>query len=132
MTAEPEWLTLDDIFFLHRLTIRQDGGADGVRDRGLIEATIARPQPLFAHGEEPTIFTLAAAYAFALVRNHSFVDGNKRVGFYAMGVFLDIDGYVFDATEQESYDRMIGLAEGSLCEADFAVWLASKCYPAED
>jgi death-on-curing protein len=97
----------------------------GLRDEGLLESALARPQQLFAYGK-PSLFDLAAAYAFGLVRNHPFLDGNKRIGFTTAVVFLELNGYRFAASEVDATIQTLALAAGELDEADYAAWLKAN------
>src|SRR5690606_8189667 len=100
------------------------GGSAGVRDATLLDSALARPQQVFAYGEPPPdVAALAASLAHGLARNHPFVDGNKRTAHVCYRVFLALNDVEFVATEEEKYVAMIGLAEGSLSEAEFADWL---------
>lgn len=107
---------------LHDESLAEHGGASGVRDRGLLESAMARPENLFVYGE-PDIFDLASAYASGVVRNHPFVDGNKRTGFLSAAVFLDINGYSLGADEADATLKTIALAASEISDADYATWL---------
>jgi death-on-curing protein len=98
------------------------GGALGVRDEGLLESALARPQQLFAYGQ-PDIFAMAAAYAAGLARNHPFIDGNKRVAFMAAYVFLVRNGYAVTASEADAAVTFEQLAAGVLAEDTLTEWL---------
>lgn len=91
--AEPLWLSLEDVLAIHQDQIERFGGADGVRDEGLVESAIARPQQLFYYGGESDMLTLAIRLGIGVAQNHGFVDGNKRAGAVAMLEFLTINGY---------------------------------------
>jgi death-on-curing protein len=91
----------------------------------LLESALARPENRFAYGK-PTIFDLAAAYAFGLVKNHAFVDGNKRIGFAAAVVFLEANGYMFEAAEADAVLRTLALAASEMSESDYADWLKAN------
>lgn len=106
----------------HDEALAAHGGASGVRDMGLLDSALARPQNLFAHGEGDHA-ALAAAYAFGIVRNHPFVDGNKRTAFMTAVFFLELNGHRFAANEVEATLRTLGLAAGEIDEAEFAAWL---------
>ena len=109
----PDFLTLDDVLELHELQVDRYGGLHGVRDQGLIESAIAQPEATFAgeylHGD---LFEMAAAYLFHLVRNHGFLDGNKRTGLLTALVFLDINGVSVDQASPDLYDLTVAVAEG--------------------
>ena len=123
-----DWLTLDDVMTLHGRQIRRYGGLPGVRDVNAIESAIARPRQKLAY-ETPDLADLAAAYGFGLARNHGFSDGNKRVAFETILVFLDINGQRLTATEPEAVTVMLGVASGELGEAELAVWIRRSMQP---
>ncbi|MDQ3556825.1 MAG: type II toxin-antitoxin system death-on-curing family toxin [Gemmatimonadota bacterium] len=115
---------------MHAELIREHGGSYGVRDEGLIESALARPQQRWAYGgDEVDRADLAAAYAFGLARNHGFVDGNKRVAFIVMYSFLRSNGLHLVAPEPETYAVMIDVATGELSEQDLARWLRASTEP---
>ena len=122
---EPLWLLRSWVDRIHEMQIRQHGGSYGVRDDGLIDSALARPLNLFAYGR-PDLFDLAAAYGFGLAMNHGFIDGNKRVAFMAMVVFLDANGHELQASQEEAYDVRIRLSSGELEEAALAAWLRAN------
>ena len=108
---------------IHFDQIEQHGGQRGVRDEGLIESALARPRNKWAYQPQPDLATLAAAYGFGLAKNHGFVDGNKRVAFMVMYVFLGLNGYEINATEEEIVVVMRELAADVRTEEDLATWL---------
>ena len=97
-----------------------------LRDEGALLSALARPENLFAY-ETPSIFELATAYASGIVRNHPFVDGNKRTGFLAAFIFLHINGYLLKAPEAEAVVMTLGLASREIDEAGYAKWLEDNC-----
>lgn len=115
------WLTIKTVLAIHEEQIRDHGGGSGVRDTGLLESALARPQNLVAYGE-PDLAELAAAYAFGVARNHPFVDGNKRTAFVAAGTFLMRNGASLDVAEAEAVVVFTDLAAGRLTEAELAAW----------
>jgi death on curing protein len=119
---EPEWLDIDIVLDLHAEQLALFGGADGVRDRNLIESALGRPQHKFAY-EEVDLAALAAAYAFGIAKNHPFVDGNKRTAFASMIVFLGLNGIDFDVPPQDATVMIISLASGEVSEESFARWI---------
>ncbi|MGH9362027.1 MAG: type II toxin-antitoxin system death-on-curing family toxin [Thermoanaerobaculia bacterium] len=128
MKEEPEWLLEETVVAIHSLLIAEHGGAEGVRDLDLLRSTLARPRSLFAYGEGgPSLFELAASYAYGLARNHCFVDGNKRIALAAALTFLELHGWRLAAPKQDTFDVMINLASGRLAEAELATWLAARC-----
>jgi death-on-curing protein len=107
---------------IHQAQIREHGGSPGVRDEGLLESALARPQHKFPYTAKAEWGTLAAAYAFGLAKNHGFVDGNKRAAFMAAYVFLGLNGYDVTAEETEIVATMEGVAASRLTEATLAKW----------
>jgi death-on-curing protein len=101
------------------------GGPAGIRDAHLLDSALARPQHLFAYGR-PSVFDLAASYGFGLVKNHAFVDGNKRTGFTVAVLFLELNGYRFQAPEADAVVRTLALAAGAMSEAAYAEWLKAN------
>lgn len=124
MTA-PTWLLKEVVLALHEQLIDEFGGATGLRDAGLLESALARPLHLHAY-TEATMAELAASYAFGLVKNHPFLDGNKRIGFTVATTFLELNSFQFSASEVDAVVQTLALATGELSEADFAVWLAQN------
>ena len=116
------WLKEDVVIAMHSEQIAEHGGSLGIRDPGLLSSALARPQNQTAYGE-PSVFDLAAAYAFGLIQNHPFVDGNKRVGFLAAYIFLELNGWEFMASEAEAVAVVLALARGEMDEAGFSDWL---------
>ena len=119
---EPYWLTLSECLLLHDMMLTQYGGCSGVRDEGLLESALARPQQIHHYGS-PTIADMAAAYAAGIVKNHPFLDGNKRTGFMMGAGFLERNGYEFLASEADVVIRTLALAAGEMSEAAYADWL---------
>lgn len=122
----PKWLRREAVLILHDESLADHGGAAGIRDNGLFDSALARPENLFAYGE-PDLFDLAAAYAFGIVRNHPFVDGNKRTGFLAAAVFLEINGWMLTADEVDATVQTFGLAASEISEDFYAAWLRRSC-----
>lgn len=119
---EPNWLSEAGMRKAHAELIVEHGGADGIRDEGLLQSAVARPRNLLAYGE-PTLFALAAAYGFGIARNHPFVDGNKRAALIAIFMFLRRNGYRFTAPEAEAVVVIRDLAAGVLTEDELARWI---------
>jgi death-on-curing protein len=126
--TEPVWVLPEAIRALHERLLAEFGGGSGVRDEGMLESALSRPSNQFSYGS-PTIHELAAAYAFGLVRNHQFVDGNKRIGFATAILFLEINGYRFSASEVDVTVQTLALAAHELDEAGYAAWLANNSAP---
>jgi len=113
---------------LHGESLVLHGGAQGIRDEGLLDSALARPQNLALYGQ-PDVFDCAAAYAFGLAKNHPFVDGNKRAGFLGAGMFLRLNGQRLTASQQDATLTMLALAAGDIGEAEFAAWLRTHTAP---
>jgi death-on-curing protein len=118
----PRWVSRKAIDAIHSRNLAEHGGASGVRDEGMQESALARPEQLANYGE-PDIFDLAAAYAFGIVKNHPFVDGNKRTAFGAAYFFLRKNGYTLRATEVSVVEKTLGLAASAVSEKQYADWL---------
>ena len=119
------WLSLGVLLAVHEAQIVEHGGPGGVRDRGLLESAVARPRNLEAYSAEPSVPELAAADAVGIIRNHPFLDANKRTGFVAMRLFLDLNGYRFVAPEAQSVLQVLGLAAGDLSDEAFTAWVVA-------
>jgi death on curing protein len=119
---EPEWLLREVVLAVHERLIAVFGGSEGIRDLGLLGSALARPVNLVAY-QSPTLGELAASYAFGIVKNHPFVDGNKRSGFAAAAIFLELNGMRFTASEADATSRTLALAAGEMSEAEYAAWL---------
>jgi len=119
----PRWLSEEALLVLHNASLARFGGAEGVRDAGLFQSALARPVNLLNYNETVDLADLAAAYAFALIKNHAFVDGNKRVAFLACGIFLDMNGKTLTASPSDAIAAVMALADGTLTEQAFAAWI---------
>jgi death-on-curing protein len=119
------WIERPDCLAVHEMMLSQYGGLAGVRDAGLLESALARPLQLDAY-EKPTVPQLAAAYATGIVRNHPFLDGNKRTGFVLAAMFLELNGFQFTASEEDVVTHTLALAAGELDEASYAAFLAEN------
>lgn len=128
MSDEPEWLDIDVVLDFHAEQLSLFGGADGLRDRGLLESALARPLNKFGYGESG-IAALAAAYGFGIARNHPFIDGNKRTALAAMIVFLGLNGVDLDAPQEAATAMVLSLAAGEITEDVLAHWLADHIVP---
>jgi death on curing protein len=123
---EPLWIEERDALALQDHLLALHGGPEGVRDRALLQSALARPQQHHAYGHSPDMIQLAAIYTTAIVRNHPFVDGNKRTGFLVGILFLESNGYRFDAMEEDAAQAMLALASGKLDEAGYAAFLRAN------
>lgn len=121
--SEPVWVRLDVVLAMHEEALMLHGGAEGVRDLGLLESAMARSKNLFAYSEQPpSLAQLAASYAKGIVANHPFVDGNKRTAFIVSVTFLQLNGLKLTATKEDRVLTFWSLADGSLTEEQLANW----------
>ena len=123
---EPTWIDERDVLAIHDRLLALDGGASGVRDMGLLQSALARPRQLLAYGANPDTIDMAAAYIAGIVRNHPFVDGNKRTGFLVGILFLELNGARFTATEASAAQAILSLAAGTLDEPALVAWLRAN------
>lgn len=128
-SSEPVWLTATQVRMLHAESLALFGGAPGVRDGGLLESALGRPRHLWAHGDQVTIFDLAAAYAFGIAKNYAFVDGNKRVAVLALRAFLFRSGYQFEPNPVELVTVMEEGGGGTFEEGRVAEWAHANAAP---
>ncbi|WP_027360753.1 type II toxin-antitoxin system death-on-curing family toxin [Desulforegula conservatrix] len=119
------WLKETVILAVHDEQIAEHGGRQGIRDMGLVSSALMRPQHLAAY-KNPSVFDLAAAYAFGIIKNHPFVDGNKRTGFLASYIFLVLNGWELMAPEVDAVTIVLALAEGKIEEIQFSEWLKTN------
>ena len=122
------WVESDIVLAIHEEQLAEHGGADGVRDMGLLESALARPQNLLAYGS-PDLADLAAAYAAGIARNHPFVDGNKRTAWVVAETFVELNSAEIAADDASAYEAMLGLAEGRIDEKAFAAWMRPQLKP---
>jgi death-on-curing protein len=122
---EPVWIDAADVYSFQLEILAAFGGLAGLRDEGLLHSALSRPKNLFAY-EKPTLFELAAEYALGLVKNHPFLDGNKRAGFMAAALFLEANGLRFSAPEEEVVLQTLALAAGEIDQKEYAVWLKTS------
>jgi death-on-curing protein len=120
---KPVWIDERDAIALHSRLLALHGGAEGLRDRGLLQSALARPQQQYAYAETSDMIDMATAYTAGIVRNHRFVDGNKRTGFVVGVLFLELNGYRFAASEEDAAQAVLKLADGTLDEADYNAFL---------
>ena len=125
---EPEWLEIGIVLDFHAEQLALFGGAEGIRDLGLLESAVARPINKFTYGEFG-LANLAAAYGFGIARNHPFVDGNKRTALASMIVFLGLNGFDLDAPREQATVIILGLASGEMSEKGLAGWIADHIKP---
>jgi death-on-curing protein len=121
------YLSKDEVVELHRQGLERFGGMPGLRDEGLLESALAQPQAAFGGQElHPTLAAKAAALAFSLINNHPFVDGNKRVGFTAMAVFLELNSKQLICSADEGEATVLAVASGQMGRERFTIWVESK------
>jgi len=119
---EPKWILEDVAKAIHGMLLSEHGGGKGIRDIALLESALNRASQKFAYNNTVTVFELAAAYSFGIVKNHPFVDGNKRTAFMVGVIFLEINGYNFVASETESTVIFEGLAGNKISESELSIW----------
>ncbi len=115
------WVALDVAIAAHAEQIAEHGGGEGIREAGLLDSAMARPQNLALYGD-PDVSELAASYAFGIARNHPFVDGNKRTAAVVSETFLVLNGHVLTATDAELVITFVALAAGELSEEELTAW----------
>lgn len=122
-TKEPRWIETRDALAIHDRLLALHMGAPGLRDRGLLESALARPRQYHAYASFPDNVEMASLYTAGVVRNHPFVDGNKRTGFVIGVLFLELNGFDFKASEPDATRAVTSLAAGTLDEAGYTAWL---------
>lgn len=125
MRKEPQWVLRETVLLLHHQSLAEHGGTAGIRDEGLLDSALGKPMNLFAYGE-PALFDLAASYVYGLVKNHPFLDGNKRIGFVTGALFLALNGYQLVANEADAAIHTLALAAGEMTEKAYAAWLEAN------
>lgn len=123
---EPRWLGRLAVDEAHFRQIREHGGAHGLRDENALESALARPRQRWRYGSEVRLAELAAAYAFGLIRNHPYVDGNKRVALVAMVAFLDRNGIELTASNAEALTAILAVAAGEMTEGELTEWVDAR------
>ena len=127
---EPAWLSRVVVDAVHHDQLREHGGLSGIRDENVLESALARPQQKWHYdNEKADIPSLAAAYAFGIVKNHPYRDGNKRIGFLAMVTFMGINGCELDVADANVVDEIRALASGDVQEAELAQWIRKHSVP---
>ena len=124
----PVWLGINVVLAVHERLLAEHGGSAGVRDLALLESALGRPQNLLAYGR-PTLFDLAAAYACGIIKNHPFIDGNKRTGFMTAYLFLGRNGFEITASESDVVIKTVAVAANEMTEARYAAWLEQESVP---
>jgi death-on-curing protein len=126
---QPRWVSRLVAEAIHFDMLGAHGGMPGLRDEGALESALMRPQQILAYEPHSDLSALSAAHAYGLTRNHPFNDGNKRVAFVVMAVFLELNGYALNAPEAEVVTTMLDLAAGVSTESDLAAWLRDHTTP---
>lgn len=116
------WLQRDVVVAIHEAQLAEHGGGSGVRDAGLLESALSRPENLAAYGK-PDVADLAAAYGYGISRNHAFIDGNKRTAFVAVELFLELNGFELGTDDAACVMIMLAVAAGEIPEVEFAAWI---------
>jgi death-on-curing protein len=127
---EPRWVTKEMVLAVHEEQMATFGGGAGLRDEGLLESALARPQNLFAYEPDATLPRLAASLGWGIVRKHPFVDGNKRTGLIAIRMFMHRNGLRFRPDRTQAYSVIMAVAAGELDEDELATWIAENSAPA--
>ena len=125
---QPQWISRDVVLAVQEELLARYGGLSGVRDEELLDSALNRPLHLFAYGT-PDLYDLAASYSAGIVKNHPFLDGNKRSGFLTAYTFLEANGVEFSGTEEEVVIQTLALAAGDIRSKDYAAWLRASCKP---
>ncbi len=126
------WIAERDVLAIHDRLLAAHGGRPGLRDEGLLQSALARPLQHHAYAEQPDVIEMAMLYTAGIVRNHPFIDGNKRTGFVTGVLFLELNGFIFMASEEDATQAVLGLAGGSLDEAAYTAWLRANSKPGRD
>ena len=127
---EPIWLDIDDICAIHGEILAESGGTPGILNKGGLESTLNKPQNLYYYGDDVSLYKLAASYGYGLVKNHCFVDGNKRIALIAVYTFLAINGIELTASENDATSFFLGLAASfesqEKCMEQITKWLQNN------
>ncbi len=116
------FLEAEQVIFINKIVVERFGGLNGIRDKGLLESAITNPQNLYFYNN-PDIVTLASSYAVSIIKNHPFLDGNKRTGFASMNAFLELNDTIINFPEDETVDTMLKVATSELDVEGLALWL---------
>jgi death-on-curing protein len=129
---EPVWVEVPEAMVLHDMQLVAFGGTAGIRDMALLESALVRPRNIMNYeSPKPSLARLAAAYAFGIIKNHPFVDGNKRTGLVVAFAFLELNGIEMNSSEEETYQVFIDLASGKLSENFLSIWIEENSAKAD-
>lgn len=128
MTTEPKRLGVESVLVMHEEQLAEHGGAGGIRDLGLLDSALARPRNAWSYGQSDLV-ALGGLYAAGIMRNHPFIDGNKRTGFLAAYAFLYVNGLEIVADEAEVIVQCLSLAADEIDDTEFAAWLRENVQP---
>lgn len=120
--SEPRWISPNAVRVVHQLQLDEHGGQEGVRDEGLLDSALQRPRNQWAYAQAD-LAMMAAVYAHGIAKNHPFIDGNKRTAGVVCDTFLALNGFLVEASNNEWYEAVLGLAAGEVSEQQFAQWL---------
>jgi death on curing protein len=123
---EPAWIAREECLAIHDMMLAQHGGLAGMRDEGLLESALAKPRNRFGYDASATLAEMAASYAAGIILNHPFLDGNKRTGFMVAVTFLEVNGHIFNASEESVVQNTLCLAAGEMQESAYAIWLGTN------
>jgi death-on-curing protein len=126
VTAELKWISKKALLLLHEESLSAFGGARGLRDEGLLESALARPENIHAYNPAATPQELAAACGYGIAKNHAFLDGNKRAAFLSIGLFLAINGYRLTASPVDAIEAMLAVAAGTMSEQELSIWIGKN------
>ena len=129
MPSNTRWLQLEAVLAIHEAQLAEHGGGAGIRDGGALDSALARPQQWDAYGQGTDIPAFAAIYAIAIVRNHPFIDGNKRTGLVALELFLNDNGYTLTADDAQCVTEILALAAGERTDDEMIAWVRSNAKP---
>ena len=120
------WILRQIVLALHAEQLAEHGGLDGIRDEGMFDSALARPQNLIAYNQDADVAMLAASYTYGLAKNHPFIDGNKRIAFITGELFIELNGFELIASDGDCVLTMLAVADGSLSEDELADWYRSN------
>jgi death on curing protein len=127
--SEPIWIHKRALLEAHGLALVEHGGLEGIRDEGLLDSALARPKNLYAYEGIENIQQLATSYAYGILRNHAFFDGNKRAAFIALNLFLNLNGLRLRVDSLEAANIFLAAAAGGMNEEDLAAWVLMHTVP---